>query len=559
MKKRRSERDFDSQRLCEEWNRGSDKSRLIDEICRRYSSTLYRSLIGKGLSHDEIQDIMQESFLTLYRVKELRNIRGLLYKVVHSKYANLIRSKSRRRARTADYAERVSTDFIDPEANIHDQELIDATLDALERLGARERRLVELRYLEGLPATDVAEELGISRRTFYNHHDAAIEKLRATFREQGIAPALVVICLEHFKTIPVPSNLAQTVMDAVRHAQVNSEGDPKITRNRRPWPKRAVALALAVVPAIVVGLFVLNLMISALPKTVGRADPTVALPSPSQGTQPVTASPGPLAVDEQQTPNETSQGVAVDVLTAILVDKDTNVPIQDAEVYLAKYSKSDTEHLNVAGQPMFQLSPDASDYFSGDMKPFIVPKLLNPVGPFMSDKAGVAEIPFKRDSKNDDAVFWDVHDYKSKQYEGTVELDSLAGLPRSQTINMPMQQLRMSPARLQIKTGLDVLPNKILVAIASRSASRTSLGANIFPELYLRTFDSDARMNIMFDGNYGFAFMGSVSTWLTLREAAGNVEAAKPMDNMLFAFLPGDAGDAKAYTRVLRESPASSQ
>jgi RNA polymerase sigma-70 factor (ECF subfamily) len=122
---------------------------------------LLRYLLGFGLTAQDSEEIVQETFLALFqhlqRGRSRRNLRGWLFRVAH----NLgLRKRQRMRA-----TEEVGDSVIDPAPNPEDQCAISQTerrlLAVLRALPEQDRRCLSLRA-EGLRYREIAEVLDMS-------------------------------------------------------------------------------------------------------------------------------------------------------------------------------------------------------------------------------------------------------------------------------------------------------------------------------------------------------------------------------------------------------------
>ncbi len=74
-----------------------------------------------------------------------------------------------------------------PEREVHDRQVLELVERFLATLSADERRLIELRFVEGLSQRDAADALGLGRQRVRTREQALRAKLLAYLREQGEA------------------------------------------------------------------------------------------------------------------------------------------------------------------------------------------------------------------------------------------------------------------------------------------------------------------------------------------------------------------------------------
>lgn len=182
-------------------------SRLASDSCE--ATTLYqelrkpllRYLAGLGLSADEAQDIVQESFLSLHKHFAERgslrradrktrpsktgldgahdshqNIRSWLFRVAHNRARNHQQSYSQRMRESLDTVFDAASNAPTPEQAALERERFRRMDKAVRTLAVEERECLMLRA-EGLRYREIGEVLGIPTSTVADVVDRAIKKL----------------------------------------------------------------------------------------------------------------------------------------------------------------------------------------------------------------------------------------------------------------------------------------------------------------------------------------------------------------------------------------------
>jgi len=132
---------------------------------QRFAPMVHRMLKRAFGPDHEIDDLVQEVFLTLFgRVYTLREPQALRAFVI-SITANTIRYEFRRRAarRWLRFGEPLDVQAAD--ADLDSREAIVRLYRILDRLGSDDRTVFVLRFLEGLDLTEVSQALGVSLAT----------------------------------------------------------------------------------------------------------------------------------------------------------------------------------------------------------------------------------------------------------------------------------------------------------------------------------------------------------------------------------------------------------
>jgi RNA polymerase sigma-70 factor (ECF subfamily) len=175
-------------------------SRFATDSCE--ATTLYqelrkpllRYLAGLGLSPDEAQDVVQESFLSLHKHLEPRlaqkkgepgalrgdksqeNIRSWLFRVAHNRARNHQQSYSQRMGQPLETVFERASSQATPEQAALEGERFRRMDNAVRSLAAQERECLMLRA-EGLRYREIGEVLGIPTSTVADLVDRAIKKL----------------------------------------------------------------------------------------------------------------------------------------------------------------------------------------------------------------------------------------------------------------------------------------------------------------------------------------------------------------------------------------------
>ena len=182
-------------------------SRLASDSCE--ATTLYqelrkpllRYLAGLGLSADEAQDIVQESFLSLHKhlaeggslrgadpktrpsktgldgaPDSQQNIRSWLFRVAHNRARNHQHSYSQRMGEPLDTVLDAASNAATPEQAALERERFRRMDKAVRTLAVQERECLMLRA-EGLRYREIGEVLGIPTSTVADVVDRAIKKL----------------------------------------------------------------------------------------------------------------------------------------------------------------------------------------------------------------------------------------------------------------------------------------------------------------------------------------------------------------------------------------------
>jgi RNA polymerase sigma-70 factor, ECF subfamily len=151
-----------------------------DTLYRELRKPLLRYLVCLGLSSDEAQDVVQDTFVSLHHHLAAggsqENIRSWLFRVAHNQARNRQQRYDRRFASPLEAGENLISDQTTPERAVLDKEKFQEMAKAIRLLTASEQECVFLRA-GGLRYREIGEVLGRSTSTVSDTVSRAIRKL----------------------------------------------------------------------------------------------------------------------------------------------------------------------------------------------------------------------------------------------------------------------------------------------------------------------------------------------------------------------------------------------
>lgn len=164
-----------------------------DEFYRIYDDLMRRFAVARGLRGADVDDCLQavwieiaSSLTDFERLASRPGLRSWLYTLVRSKACDILSSRARRSAESLDVAclagnEPVDNRF-DPQRTIEDQwrqSLLETLLEDLrDEISETNWRLLQLRFVQGREAAEVALELGLSSAEVRYRQHRLVKRLR---------------------------------------------------------------------------------------------------------------------------------------------------------------------------------------------------------------------------------------------------------------------------------------------------------------------------------------------------------------------------------------------
>lgn len=170
----------------------SETTRWFTEEVRPHEPTL-RGYLLRIAQYADIDDLVQETYARLLRVRERRQVRstrGLLFATARNAARDLFRRRAVARTSAewqGEYAAATDEAPSPFEAASRGQELalLEAAIDALPD---RCRAVFVLRRFEGLSHREIAQRLGISENTVEVHLAKALRRCEEFFEASGALP-----------------------------------------------------------------------------------------------------------------------------------------------------------------------------------------------------------------------------------------------------------------------------------------------------------------------------------------------------------------------------------
>jgi RNA polymerase sigma-70 factor (ECF subfamily) len=146
--------------------------------------SLYRYLISSGLSPQDVEEVVQEAFLRLYRHMcsggDEENLRAWIYQVAHNLSSNFRKSRRRLVDTTPELWEQLTQSTFDsapgPEEQLLQQERLHRVHDGLAKLTQLQRDCLYLR-VEGFRYREIGEMLNVGTSTVSGSLRNAINRL----------------------------------------------------------------------------------------------------------------------------------------------------------------------------------------------------------------------------------------------------------------------------------------------------------------------------------------------------------------------------------------------
>ncbi|MES2693145.1 MAG: RNA polymerase sigma factor [Verrucomicrobiota bacterium] len=169
----------------------NESARWFTDEVHPHGGHLKSYLRGSFPSIRDVDDVVQESYLRIWRTKAtqpIRSAKALLFKIARHLAIDLIRHHRRSPIDAVSDLSQLGVieEGLTAFETVGLQEKIEMLTDALASLPARRRDIVVLRKLQRLSQAEVAARLGISERTVENQLYRGIRQCEAYLHQRGL-------------------------------------------------------------------------------------------------------------------------------------------------------------------------------------------------------------------------------------------------------------------------------------------------------------------------------------------------------------------------------------
>ncbi len=169
---------FDTIRLAKELSAGSQEA--FNEIFRAYYGKVVNFVNSLVKSHSVSEDLSQEVFVNLWNSRhalgEVRSLNAYIYTIARNITIDYLRKR------------RIACDSIGKSVDFLDSEMTDEKYFAMEKelmirlavatFPERRRRIFTMSRFEGMSNSDIAETLGITKKTVENQINLSIRDIK---------------------------------------------------------------------------------------------------------------------------------------------------------------------------------------------------------------------------------------------------------------------------------------------------------------------------------------------------------------------------------------------
>ena len=157
------------------------------EVIKLYSEPLYRQIRRMVQSHEDTDDILQNTFLKAWQ--NIENFRGdaklstWLYKIAINESISFLEKERKRRGLSLDDEESNTIALIHADTNIDVDELAQKLREAVATLPEKQRLVFNMRYYDDMKYEKMSEIMGTSVGALKASYHLAVKKIEQYFAD----------------------------------------------------------------------------------------------------------------------------------------------------------------------------------------------------------------------------------------------------------------------------------------------------------------------------------------------------------------------------------------
>ena len=167
------------------------------QIYNKYWNKIYYLALVYLKSIQLAEDAVQEVFLKLWtsrrQVADVQNLEAFIFIVGRNQVIDAFKRKATMQAFSHEASDWLPDDFLLPHDQVDLKLLKKKISDAVEKLPPQQKKIFKMTREEGLSHEEIAQRLGIDKKTVKNHIVRALNTLRSVLHERDLLLALLFV------------------------------------------------------------------------------------------------------------------------------------------------------------------------------------------------------------------------------------------------------------------------------------------------------------------------------------------------------------------------------
>lgn len=145
---------------------------------------LYRFLVGRGIRHDEAEDLIQKAFILIWEkretIDESKSLKAFLFQIAYRQMLNHLEYQSKFKDEDLQDMEMITQNPVD---DIDYPQLLNFVKKVILQMPEKRRMVFELCFMKQFTYKEAADALAVSVKTVENHMALAFKDLRSAMIE----------------------------------------------------------------------------------------------------------------------------------------------------------------------------------------------------------------------------------------------------------------------------------------------------------------------------------------------------------------------------------------
>ncbi|MFO7617522.1 MAG: sigma-70 family RNA polymerase sigma factor [Bacteroidales bacterium] len=151
-------------------------------ILEKYQQKLYWYIRRMVTTHEDADDVLQNTFLKIWRgLPAFRESSGLytwMYRIATNESITFLKNRQKRRKREVDDPDGLVRERLRSDPEFSGEELYKKLLAAIDRLPAKQQLVFRMRYFEEVPYEDMSKIVGTSVGALKASYHHAVKKIQ---------------------------------------------------------------------------------------------------------------------------------------------------------------------------------------------------------------------------------------------------------------------------------------------------------------------------------------------------------------------------------------------
>ena len=166
----------------------------FDELFGVYGKRLYHFSLGYLKSRQEAEEVVQDVFMRIWHNRSTLDpalsFNAYLFKIAYRQIIEKFRKISQAEKYLHDIAEETLNFTNETDERTNYQSLLELVERLIGKLPDRQREVLVLRRIEGMPVAGIAEKLGIAPKTVEHHITEALKNIKSGLEQENISGLL---------------------------------------------------------------------------------------------------------------------------------------------------------------------------------------------------------------------------------------------------------------------------------------------------------------------------------------------------------------------------------